>query len=274
MNNQAIGFLDSGVGGLTVAKAVIDYLPKEEICYIGDSARNPYGPRPMTEVLEFSKQLAHFLLHKNIKLLVIACNTATVASLEVLQKELPIPVIGVTAAGSKLAAIATKNNKIGVLGTEGTIQSGEYERKILKKNQAAMIKNVASPTLVSVVENNQFEGEQARRAVVHELKDFKDSDIDTLVLACTHYPLLQPLIQEYLGQEIELVDPGLETAKAIGQYLTENHLQNNKKAESTGHRFYTTGSVDKFKEIASKWLQTNQLTVEYIPVKELIVNHE
>jgi len=274
MNKQAIGFLDSGVGGLTVAKAVIDYLPNEEICYIGDSARNPYGPRPMDEVLEFSRQLAHFLLQKNIKLLVIACNTATVASLEVLKKELPIPVIGVTAAGSKIAAITTRNNKIGVLGTEGTIQSGEYERKILKANQAARIKNVASPTLVSIVENNQFEGEQACQAVASELKDFKDSDIDTLVLACTHYPLLRPLIQEYLGQTVELVDPGLETAKAIGQYLTDNHLQNNEKTESMDHRFYTTGSVDKFKKVAFKWLQTNQLAVEYIPVKELIVNHE
>jgi len=274
MNKQAIGFLDSGVGGLTVVKAVMDQLPHEEVCYIGDSARNPYGPRPMKEVLKFSKQLAHFLLRKNIKLLVIACNTATVASLENLQKELPIPVIGVTASGSKVAAVATRNNKIGVLGTEGTIQSGEYERKIVKANQAAKIKNIASPALVSVVENNQFEGDQARTAVRFELRDFKNSDIDTLVLACTHYPLLRPLIQEYLGQDIELVDPGIATAQAISRYLIENDLQNDRHTKNAEHRFYTTGSVRKFKKIASKWLENNHLSVEHVPVEELELNHE
>ena len=157
MKKQPIGLLDSGVGGLTVVKEVMRLLPNEEIYYVGDSARNPYGPRPLSEVLEYSIQIANFLVSKGIKLLVIACNTATVASLDVLQKRLDIPVIGVIESGTKAAISSTKNKKIGVIGTQGTIQSNEYEKQIMGLLEGAIVQSVACPQFVSIVEKNQYE---------------------------------------------------------------------------------------------------------------------
>lgn len=269
MKDQPIGFMDSGVGGLTVVKEVMKKLPNEQIYYIGDSARNPYGPRPMEEVHKFAHQLAQFLLKKDIKLLVIACNTATVAALESLQKELPIPVIGVIESGTKAAINRTKNNNIGVIGTAGTIKSKEYERQISEQLNQATVYSVACPRFVAIAEKNEFESTYAKQVVKEELSHFKNTEIDTLVLGCTHYPLLQPIIQDFFGHQVTLVDPGVETAKKIKEYLTKENLLNDRSSNHNQHIFFTTGQTEQFLEIASKWLNIDNIKVEHVAVEEL-----
>ncbi len=272
MKEQPIGFLDSGVGGLTVAKEVMKQLPNEQIYYIGDSARNPYGPRPMAEVRKFTHQLAHFLVEKNIKLLVVACNTATVAALDSLKEELPIPVIGVIESGSKVATTTTQNHKIGVIGTLGTIQSKEYEKQITNLTEQTEIYSAACPRFVSLVEDDQFESELAEEIVQEELSSFKHTNIDTLVLGCTHFPLLQPMIQQFLGEQVTLIDPGVETAKKVAKYLTEHQLLNETEQKPKEHVLFTTGSAEKFDEIARNWLGNKQYIVEHVSLEEFRAN--
>lgn len=269
MNNQPIGFLDSGVGGLTVVKEVLKRLPNEQIFYIGDSARNPYGPRPMEEVRKFTHQLANFLVDQNIKLLVVACNTATVAALNSLKKELPIPVIGVIASGTHAAVLETSNDEIGVIGTVGTIESKEYEKQILKKKEHAKVTSVATQEFVAIVEKNQFESNYAKRVVKEELEPFISTNIDTLVLGCTHYPLLQPIIQDYFGTEVSLIDPGVETAKVVEKYLSEENWLNESTDNPIEHLFFTTGPALRFEEIARKWLEDEDFKVKNVPIEEL-----
>lgn len=269
MKNQPIGFLDSGVGGLTVVKEVMKQLPHEQLLYIGDSARNPYGPRPMEEVRKFTHQLANFLVGKGIKLLVVACNTATVAALETLKKELPVPVIGVIESGSQVAIEETKNHKIGVIGTLGTIQSKEYEKQILKRDQETEVYSIACPRFVSIVEKDQFENKRAEEIVHEELGGFKNTAIDTLVLGCTHYPLLQPIIQDFFGHQVTLVDPGVETTKKIEDYLNKHDLANPNQDVNKEHLLFTTGSVENFTDIARNWLDEKHLKIAHVPLEEL-----
>lgn len=269
MKNQPIGFLDSGVGGLTVVKEVMKRLPNEQIYYIGDSARNPYGPRPLEEVKEFTLQLAEFLVERGIKLLVIACNTATVAALEVLENELPVPVIGVIESGSKAAVEVSRNKNIGVIGTEGTIRSHEYEHQISNLLKDAKIQSVACPRFVSIVEKHQYQDDLAKQVVSEELSPFEGSKIDTLVLGCTHYPLLQTIIQNHFGKDLTLVDPGVETAKRVDEYLEKNQLLKDYSATPITHEFFTTGPADKFEKIAANWLEHSDFTVKSIPIEEL-----
>ena len=269
MKNQPIGFLDSGVGGLTVVKEVLKQLPNEQIVYIGDSARNPYGPRPMEEVEKFTHQLAHFLVEQEIKLLVVACNTATVAALKSLQEDLPVPVIGVIAPGTYAAVLETSNNEIGVIGTIGTIESREYEKQILNKKVDAKVTSVATQEFVAIVEKNQFESSYAKDVVENELNPFIDTEIDTLVLGCTHYPLLQPIIQDYFGKNVTLIDPGVETAKVVETYLSEENLLKQSSDIRPKHLLYTTGSAEKFEEIAANWLDDKNFNVMNVSIEEL-----
>lgn len=268
MKKQPIGLIDSGVGGLTVVKEVMRLLPNEEIYYVGDSARNPYGPRPLSEVLEYSIQIANFLVSKGIKLLVIACNTATVASLDVLQKRLDIPVIGVIESGTKAAISSTKNKKIGVIGTQGTIQSNEYEKQIMGLLEGAIVQSVSCPQFVSIVEKNQYEDELARKVVSEELSPFVDSDMDTLVLGCTHYPLLQRIIQDYLGNDLMLINPGIEVSKQVQSILIDKAIIDTGEIASN-HVFYTSGDPVKFNDIAIHWLKRHDFDVKHIAVEEL-----
>lgn len=269
MKNQPIGFLDSGVGGLTVVKEVLKQLPNEDVVYIGDSARNPYGPRPMEEVQTFTHQLAHFLLEHKIKLLVVACNTATVAALKSLKETLPVPVIGVIVPGTHAAVLETTNAEIGVIGTVGTIASNAYEKQILKLKENAHVKSLATQDFVAIVEKNQFESHYAKSVVEKELAPFQNTTIDTLVLGCTHYPLLQPIIQDYFGKEVTLIDPGVETAKVVKTYLSEKDLLNESSTEAKNHLFYTTGSAETFEAIALNWLEDISFNVKHVPIEEL-----
>lgn len=268
MNNQPIGFIDSGVGGLSVVKAVMNDLPNEDVLFIGDSARNPYGTRSKEEVLKFTRQLANFLQDKKIKALVLACNTATAAALPTLQKELDIPVIGVIEWGSKRAASHSSNKKIGVIGTKATINSGEYEKQLKNINDQYEIFNMASSKFVEIVEKNEFENESTNDVVAEELQELKPTEIDTLILGCTHYPLLKKYIQNYFGEDVFLVDPGIETSKELKSILENNQLINKDNSQKKNHVFYTTGDQKNFETIARKWLPNKNFKVESIEIGE------
>ncbi len=253
-DEHAIGFMDSGVGGLTVVKQALKQLPRETVTFIGDQARLPYGPRPSAQVREFSWQMATFLLKQDIKMLVIACNTATAAALPDLRAKLKIPVIGVISPGSRAALKASHSKKIGVLGTEGTIKSHAYRDAILTKDPDAQVIELACPKFVPLVESNEYRSTVAKRVVAETLRPLQTSGIDTLVLGCTHYPLLRPLIQNVMGPDVTLIDSGAETVNGVSFMLDYMDIANTQATKTYPDRFYTTGSADQFAAIARDWL--------------------
>lgn len=274
MKNQPIGFLDSGVGGLSVVKEVMKRLPNEQIVFIGDTARNPYGNQTTEKVIQYSRELADFLMRKNIKMLVVACNTATAAALNILEKELPIPVLGVIEPGSQSAVDHSKNNRIGVIGTVATINSGEHRKHIKTLNPLAKIDTLAVPKFVEIVENNDLTSDYAKSVIEEELKGLKTTEIDTLILGCTHYPLLENLIQEYLGDAVSLIDPAILTTQLIEKYLKENDLLNDQIGKSTKSVFYTTAAAERFERIARNWLPIGDFEVVSIGLEEISTSDE
>lgn len=261
--NQPIGVIDSGVGGLTVAKEIMRQLPNEQILYVGDTARCPYGPRSGEEVKKFTWQMTNFLVSKGIKMLVIACNTATAVALEEIQDELPIPVVGVIYPGARTAIKVTKNNQIGVIGTVGTIKSGAYEKALKTINRKSKVTSLACPKFVPLVESGEFEGPIVKKVVAETLTPIKNKGLDTLILGCTHYPLLEKIIKKTMGENVEVISSGEETAREVSTILFFNGTLTTDKDEPI-HQFYTTGSKAIFKRIATKWLETRDLSVETI----------
>ena len=250
---QPIGVIDSGVGGLTVAKEVMRQLPNEKIIYMGDTARCPYGPRSTKEVKRFTWELTSFLLEKKIKMLVIACNTATAAALDEIRKELTIPVIGVINPGARAAIKKTKNYRVGIIGTEGTVKSGAYEKALKSLNSRLFVKSHACPKFVPLVESGEYSGAIAEKLVDESLQPLLNQNLDTLILGCTHYPLLEPLIKNVMGKDVNVISSGDETAREISAILQYNGLLDTCEDEPS-HEFYTTGSSGIFSKIASQWL--------------------
>lgn len=261
--NRSIGVIDSGVGGLTVAKEMMRQLPKEHIIYVGDTARCPYGPRSVEEIHTFTWELTNYLLDKGIKLLVIACNTATSVVLEEMEELLPIPVIGVIHPGARAAIKWTKNHHIGVIGTTGTIKSKAYNEALKEIDSNIKVDTLACPEFVPLVENIEYESEKAYKIVGETLQPLEETDIDTLILGCTHYPLLGPVIQEVMGKNIKLISSGDETAREVSAILHHDHLLA-KEERTKEHIFYTTGSVDTFKTIATQLFKQPVENVEHI----------
>ncbi|MBP3040489.1 glutamate racemase [Bacillaceae bacterium Marseille-Q3522] len=259
-----IGVIDSGVGGLTVAKEIIRQLPNEQIIYLGDTARCPYGPRPPEEVRRFTWQMTSFLMKEQIKMLVIACNTATAVVLEEIQKELSIPVVGVIVPGARSALKVTRNKRIGVIGTIVTIQSGAYETALKRINQRVHVVSQACPKFVPLVESGEYDGPVAKKIIAETLLPLKKRGLDTLILGCTHYPLLEPLIKNVMGKQVKVISSGEETAREVSTILNyQNAL--NKANGCPDHVFYTTGSTTIFASIASRWLEkeiTNVRTIK------------
>lgn len=251
---QAIGFIDSGVGGLTVVKEALKQLPNEKIIYLGDTARCPYGPRSVEQVLEFTWQMTNFLIEKNIKMLVIACNTATAVALDEIKAKLSIPVVGVILPGARAAIKQTKINQIGVIGTQVTVKSEAYRQALLNKAPETKVQQLACPKFVPIVESMQYHSPIAKMIVAETLKPFKQSKIDTLILGCTHYPLLKPLIQNYLGEQVRLIDSGAETVGEVSMLLDYFDIAAEPSSAQLAHEFYATGSVDMFREISQDWL--------------------
>ncbi|XJZ26406.1 glutamate racemase [Bacillota bacterium Lsc_1132] len=250
---QPIGVIDSGVGGLTVVKEIMRQLPNEEIIYFGDTARCPYGPRTSREVKKFTWEMTQFLLQKKIKMLVIACNTATAAALEEIQGELRIPVLGVIYPGARAAIKKTKNYRVGIIGTEGTVKSGAYEKALKALNSHLFVTGLACPKFVPLVESGEYSGPVAQKIVEESLKPLIGQNLDTLILGCTHYPLLEPLIKQFMGPDVSVISSGDETAREISAILQYNGMLSSNEDEPI-HAFYTSGSKAIFSKIASEWL--------------------
>ncbi|MEL3974646.1 glutamate racemase [Rossellomorea oryzaecorticis] len=264
---QPIGIIDSGVGGLTVAKEVMRQLPKETIYYLGDTARCPYGPRSSREVKKFTWQMTEYLLQYDMKMLIIACNTATAVVLDEIQTQLDIPVIGVIHPGARAAIKHTYNKKIGVLGTIGTINSGAYEEALHSLHGSLEVSPLACPKFVPLVESGEYNSATADSIVKETLASMKNTDIDTLILGCTHYPLLQSKIQEYMGDKISVISSGDETAREISTILDYYNLLY-RGVRVPGHRFFTTGSSYLFSQIASDWLNIGKVHAETIRLQD------
>jgi glutamate racemase len=258
-NQQAIAILDSGVGGLTVAKEVMRQLPQEKIIYFGDTARAPYGPRAASEVVLFTTQIVDYLLHFDPKMIVIACNTATAVALDVIRSRVNVPVLGVITPGARAAIKATKNGEIGVIGTEGTIRSGAYEMGLRRISPGIRVVSKACPAFVPLVEKGLFRTEAAKKTVCEALEELQSETIDTLILGCTHYPFLTDLIQECMGPKVTLISSADQTARDISTLLYHNG-QLASSEEVPVHRFFCSGDEHPFQRIAQDWLN-EEITV-------------
>ena len=264
--NSVIGVLDSGVGGLTVTSEIIRQLPKESIYYIGDNKRCPYGPRSVEEVQSFIFEMVEFLQQFPLKALVVACNTGAAAALTALQEALSIPVIGVIHPGARAAIKVTKKGKIGVIGTVGTIQSNMYEKALHELDTYLEVHSHACPTLATVVENQLEDIAYVAQQVKQALLPLTKEDIDTLILGCTHYPLLESYIKKELGEDVTIISSAEETAIELSTILQHKGILSDNL--NPKHRFFTTGSVSSFEHIAERWLGY-QISVEcvHLPIK-------
>lgn len=252
-DNRPIGVFDSGVGGLTVLKELQNLMPYENIIYFGDTARVPYGGKSAPVIQRYSQEILDFLLMQNVKMIVIACNTASALALNKLKTLTSLPVVGVIDPGVRAAVKAVKGQKIGVIGTKGTIASFAYQSRLERLCSKIKVIAQACPLLVPIVEENMHNTELARLTIDTYLKDFKTLQVDTLILACTHYPLLKPLINEYFDNKITLVDSAQETAIEVKELLAARRLVADTEKIGT-ERFFVSDSPDIFKEIAVKFL--------------------
>ncbi|MDO9574738.1 MAG: glutamate racemase [Candidatus Contubernalis sp.] len=246
-----MALLDSGVGGLTVVKEIFNQLPHERIVYFGDTARMPYGPRPQEEVRKFSMQIIDFLQTQDIKLVIVACNSASAAGLPYYQQNVKCPVIGVIEPGVRAALSYTSTKKVGVIGTDGTINSGAYEECIRRLDTQVEIFSMACPLFVLIVENNLIAVKETKKVAEEYLKPLKEAGIDVLILGCTHYPLMAEVIQEVMGPEVRLISSAEETAREAKEILHRNHLLN-PRDNSCHHRFFVSASPENFVGIGEK----------------------
>ncbi|MGF7128364.1 glutamate racemase [Natronobacillus azotifigens] len=264
--DQPIGVIDSGVGGLTVASELMRQLPKEKLIYLGDTLRCPYGPRPKEEVIKYTLEMVNFLREKKMKLLVIACNTATAFTLDILRETLDIPVIGVIEPGARAAIKMTNNMNVGVIGTEGTIESKAYPAALTSIHADLSVYDLACPKFVPLVEKGMFTGDEVYRVIEESLQPLKTiAEIDTLILGCTHYPLLADTIQAVVGKDVMIISSGEETAREVSAILGYQALlfEGERHPE---HEFYTTGSSDVFEQITQQWLDITVNDVKKITI--------
>lgn len=260
-NSAPVGVFDSGIGGLTVAQEVIRQLPHESVIYFGDTARVPYGPKSPDTVRRYSREIAAFLGEQGVKSIVIACNTATAHALGVLREELEMPVIGVVEPGARAAVAATRGGHIGVIGTVGTIKSGAYERAIRAIEPDVMITARACPLFVPLVEEGWTEHEATRLIAREYLEPMLDAEIDTLVLGCTHYPLLKPLLRDVLGPDVRLIDSAEETAAETARTLNEARLAAAPGADPA-YRFIASDDPLQFLQLGQRFLGATMEGVE------------
>lgn len=245
---------DSGFGGLTVARAVIDLLPSENLVYIGDTGRYPYGSKPLDDVRSYARQLAWSLVKDyNSKVVVVACNTATAAGLDELRAELPVPVIDVVNPGAKALVTTTTTGRVGVIGTVGTVSSGAYVRAIANNGVPVILTSAACPGFVEFVERGQTTGDEVTVLAERLLAPVREANVDALLLGCTHYPFLARTINDVMGADVTLVSSADETAFAVRRQLTDQGLL---RAESTPgkHRFVSSGDIDVFRDLGRQLL--------------------
>ncbi len=262
---KAIGIFDSGIGGLTVLKEIVAKLPAENIIYLGDTARVPYGIRSPETVTRYSFENTSFLLSQEIKMLVVACNTASAISLDAVKKEFPLPVIGVLEPGARAAAAVTKSGKVGVIGTEATIGSGAYEKAIKKHNPLIEVHSFACPLFVPLAEEGWIDNDVAELVAERYLAPLRHKGIDTLVLGCTHYPLLKPVIGRVVGAGITLIDSATETAMEVADVLEKLKWTKNGQGELV-RKYFVTDSPKRFEKIGKLFLGDSNFTAEQVKV--------
>lgn len=261
--DSPIGVFDSGLGGLTVAHAIMRQLPSESLVYFGDTARVPYGPKSPETVRRYSTEIGFYLIEQGVKAIVVACNTATAHALPQLRDELPVPVIGVVDPGARAAVKASRNGRIGVIATQGTIRSGAYVRAIEAASPEAQVTALACPLFVPLVEEGWTDHEAARLIAREYLEPFAHREVDTLVLGCTHYPLLKPLIREVVGPHVRLIDSAEETAADTRRMLGEHDLMSRSSAPGV-YRFISSDDPKQFLTLGQRFFGD---TIEHVDVR-------
>ena len=268
--NAPVGVFDSGVGGLTVAREIMRNLPSEKIVYFGDTARVPYGSKSKDTVIRYSSQIVHFLREQNVKAIVIACNTASAFALEAVQDKLDIPVLGVIEAGARVAAEETNNKRVGVIGTVGTVGSGIHESYLKRLDPEITVIGKACPLFVPLVEEGWYHDPVTEEVARRYLKELQDQEIDTLILGCTHYPLLRSTIRKIMGEDVRLVNPAYETALELGRLLTREGLVNDGGTDCAGekYQFFVSDAAEKFAEFANSILPYDVKKTRKINIEE------
>ena len=270
--NAPIGVFDSGVGGLTVVREIMRQIPNEKIIYFGDTARVPYGSKSKETITRYSRQIVRFLESQDVKAIVIACNTASAYALSELEKEVNIPIIGVVKPGAKVAAETTKNGKIGVIATEGTISSGIYSSYIKEIKNDVTVIGKACPLFVPLVEEGLWEDPVTDEIARRYLTEFtqQDIDIDTLILGCTHYPLIRSTLGRIAGENVTLVNPAYETARELKGLLEAKDLLNDKELGLGDNRyqFFVSDKADKFQNFANSIIKYGILSAKVVNIEE------
>lgn len=267
---RPIGVFDSGVGGLTVVRAIVDLLPNEPIRYLGDNGRFPYGPRPVEEIRRFGLELADSLVARDVKLLVVACNSIEVAAIEDVAIAHGVPVVGVVEPGARAAIRATRNHKVGMIGTEATVASRAYDRAVDELHADIRLRSVVCPEFVEFVERGDTSSPELLGIARGYLEPLRDEGIDTLILGCTHYPMLSGLIQLVMGDDVVLVSSADETAKDVYATLLSSNLLREADGEIM-HEFMTTGDPEAFRGIAHHFLGPALGGVESVAVRPVEV---
>jgi glutamate racemase len=267
VDGRPIGIFDSGAGGLTVLHECLVTLPHEDFVYLGDGARCPYGPRPRSEVSRFAYEIARYLEAQGVKLIVAACNSATAAALPELQERLEVPIVGVLLPEAHAAVQATRNRRIGLLATQATVASGRYETAIATLDAGAELVPVACPRLVPLIESGAGTAD-VQDAVREYAAPLKEAGVDTVILGCTHYPLIRPVFERVFGRGTTLVFSADETAREVAETLVRKGIDNDPNREGAA-RFLTTGSPDDFRALGERFLQLPIVDVEQVAVGDL-----
>jgi glutamate racemase len=263
VNPAPIGIFDSGLGGLTVARAIYERLPGESTVYFGDTARVPYGPKSPETVRRYSREILQWLLGQGVKLVVVACNTSTAHALSVLRQESPVPVVGVIEPGARAAVRATSKGPIGVIGTAGTVASNAYERAIHALAPGIRVEQVACPLFVPLAEEGWFDQPATELVAREYLRPLQQAGVDVLVLGCTHYPLLKPLLGRIMGPTVRLIDSAEETAAAVAETLRKGDLEA-PGGQPAYHRFVVSDDEPRFRQIGSRFIGERLAAAEVV----------
>jgi glutamate racemase len=265
---RPVGVFDSGMGGLTVLHECLVTMPHEDFLYLGDGARLPYGPRPLDEIRRFSLEIASYLETQGVKLILVACNAATSAALPELQERISVPVVGVITPEAHAAVQATRNRRIGLMATEATVNAGRYADLVHTLDAGVRFFPIACPRLVPLIESAQPFGAETTEAVRTYAAPLKEAEVDTVILGCTHYPLIRPIFERIFGRGVTLVFSAEETAREVAETLTRKGIENESGREGS-YRFLTTGDTDHFRSLGERFLQLPLDGVRRVEIAEL-----
>jgi glutamate racemase len=267
---RPVGVFDSGVGGLTVLHECLVTMPHEDFVYLGDHARLPYGPRPLDEIARFAVEIGSYLAAQEVKLVLVACNAATSAALPQLQEELEVPVVGVITPEAHAAVQATRNRRIGLMATQATVDAGRYAQLVHALDAGAELVPVACPRLVPLIEGDEPFAAATTEAVRAYAAPLKEAQVDTVILGCTHYPLIRPIFQRVFGRGVTLVFSADETAREVAETLSRKGIENAEGREGS-YRFLTTGDPAAFASLGERFLQLPLGEVEHVALSDLVV---